>query len=199
MPLTSPLSAIGKLKINVNHSRDSRDQIYVNLPHTYLINNVNFQIIINRNLRTITMYIQDTKLRVIVYNGDTDPGLNSLMAEDWTSGLGIPEKQGWTPWTLDGKEEMGGYVTRYNNDFDFLTIRGSGHMVPQYKPKATYEFITRWIKNEPYQGYKKVTPPASASAAVATDAAQVEVPVSARTTVIKTPVVVLQDDVTTSE
>ena len=32
---------------------------------------------------------------------------------------------------------MGGYVTRYENDFDYLTIRGSGHMVPEFKPAAT--------------------------------------------------------------
>ena len=33
---------------------------------------------------------------------------------------------------------MGGYATRYANDFDFLTIRGAGHMVPEYKPEAAF-------------------------------------------------------------
>lgn len=99
------------------------------------------------------------KLRVIVYNGDTDPGINSFVSQNWTSALGFQEKLdgGWRPWTLDGMQTMGGYVTRYEGDFDFLTIRGSGHMVPEYKPAAAFEFISRWIKNEDYQKYVKPT------------------------------------------
>jgi hypothetical protein len=41
-------------------------------------------------------------MRVLVYNGDTDPGLNSFFAEHWTSALGFEEIQPWTPWTIDG-------------------------------------------------------------------------------------------------
>lgn len=57
------------------------------------------------------------------------------------------------PWTLDGGKEVAGYVTRYKNDFDFLTIRGSGHMVPEFKPAAAYEFFSKWLNNEEYQQY----------------------------------------------
>jgi hypothetical protein len=32
--------------------------------------------------------IAHTHLRVLIYNGDTDPGLNSFAAENWTSFLG---------------------------------------------------------------------------------------------------------------
>jgi len=42
-------------------------------------------------------------MRVLVYNGDTDPCLNSFSAEDWTSGLGFKETEEWRPWTIDGK------------------------------------------------------------------------------------------------
>jgi hypothetical protein len=35
--------------------------------------------------------VLNTSLRVLVYNGDTDPGLNSFFAEHWTSGLGFQE------------------------------------------------------------------------------------------------------------
>ena len=62
-------------------------------------------------------------------NGDTDPGINSFVSQNWTSSLGFDEEEEWRPWTLDGKEEVAGYVTRYAGDFDFATIRGSGHMV----------------------------------------------------------------------
>ena len=30
---------------------------------------------------------------------------------------------------------MGGSITRYENNFDFVTIRGAGHMVPTFRPK----------------------------------------------------------------
>ena len=56
--------------------------------------------------------IENTSLRLLVYNGDTDPGLNSFYAENWTSALGYNEVEPWRGWTMDGREEMGGYITR---------------------------------------------------------------------------------------
>ena len=97
--------------------------------------------------------IEQTELRVLVYNGDADPGLNSFYAQNWTAALGYDEKEAWRPWTLDGKIAMGGYVTRYDNDFDFLTIRGAGHMVPEYQSRSSLEFIKKWLRNEDYQVY----------------------------------------------
>jgi len=73
--------------------------------------------------------VYNTSIRVLVYNGDTDPGINSFTAQNWTSYLGVPEKESWRAWTLDSKQAVGGYVTRYEGSFDYLTIRGSGHMV----------------------------------------------------------------------
>jgi hypothetical protein len=89
----------------------------------------------------------------MVYNGDTDPGINSFVAQNWTVALGLAEAEAWRPWTLDGCQKMGGYVTSYEGDFSFLTIRGSGHMVPQFKPQAALEFMGRWVANEPMQPY----------------------------------------------
>jgi len=89
--------------------------------------------------------VSQNKLRVVVYNGDVDPCINSLQAQDWVSKLGFTEVQSWRPWTLDGCQYMGGYVTRYENGLDFVTIRGSGHMVPQFKPKAALEMLASII------------------------------------------------------
>ena len=96
------------------------------------------------------------ELRTLVYNGDTDPGINTFVAQNWTSALGLAELEAWRPWTLDGQQRMGGYVTRYAGGLDFLTIRGSGHMVPEYKPAASFEFMRSWLRNEEYKRY---TPP----------------------------------------
>ena len=57
---------------------------------------------------------------------------------------------------------MGGYVTRYEQErFDFLTIRGSGHMVPQFKPPQALEFLRAWLKDEDWKRYNGscTTPP----------------------------------------
>jgi len=43
----------------------------------------------------------ETKWRMMVYNGDTDPGINSFVAQNWTEHLGFEVKQSWRGWTLD--------------------------------------------------------------------------------------------------
>ena len=94
-------------------------------------------------------------IRVLVYNGDSDPAITSFAAQDWTSGLGLEMTEDWRPWTVDGCRRMGGYVQRYKGSFDFLTIRGAGHMVPTYKPDATFAFLKAWLQNEDYPHFDK--------------------------------------------
>merc|ERR1712216_1064019 len=98
---------------------------------------------------------ENTNLRVLIYNGDTDPFLNSFAAENFPAGIGLTEKEGWRPWTVDGEMRMGGFVTRYEGGLDFLTVRGSGHMVPQYKPQAALAFLKAWLANEDYPRLKR--------------------------------------------
>ncbi len=97
-----------------------------------------------------------TKLRVLTYNGDTDPAVNSFAVQNWTLHLGYTPTQEWRPWTLDGCRRMGGYVTRYEDQrYDFLTIRGAGHMVPQYRPEPAYQFLRSWLAGEDFKAYDK--------------------------------------------
>ena len=72
------------------------------------------------------------------------------MSQNWTVALGFKETQAWRPWTVDGKQQMGGYVTRYENNFDFLTIRGAGHMVPGDQPSRAKDLIDRFITGTPF-------------------------------------------------
>ena len=50
---------------------------------------------------------------------------------------------------------MGGYVTRYDGNFDYVTIRGSGHMVPELKPEAASVMLRSFINNEDYPSLQK--------------------------------------------
>lgn len=96
---------------------------------------------------------KDHHLRIMVYNGDADPSLNSFRAANWTAGIGIREKESWRGWTTDGNQMMGGYVTSYENEFKYVTIRGAGHMVPEFKPVAGLELLKRFIKGDEFQRY----------------------------------------------
>ena len=104
---------------------------------------------------------QDPNLRVLVYNGDTDPGINSMVTQhkymDYFDSLNVSESEAWRPWTLDGKQRMGGYVVSFPGSFHYLTIRGSGHMVPEYKPAATLAFLSDFVSGEEFKRY--VAPP----------------------------------------
>jgi hypothetical protein len=65
-------------------------------------------------------------VKVLVYQGDTDPSINSMVAQDFVRNLGLQELESWRPWTLDSCRRVGGHVTRYEGSLDFLTVRGSG-------------------------------------------------------------------------
>ena len=95
------------------------------------------------------------KLKILIYNGDTDPAITSFATQNWTSHLGFDEIAHWRPWTTDGCQQMGGYVERYEGNFDFLTIRGAGHMVPTYKPAASFAFLKAWLQDEEYPIFDK--------------------------------------------
>merc|ERR1712226_1110647 len=91
----------------------------------------------------------NTSVRVLIYAGDADPG-SMLTGQNFTQSLGLAEKEAWRPWTEDGKVRMGGYVTRHEHGVDFISIRGSGHMVPQFKPRAAHVFMKAWVASQDY-------------------------------------------------
>lgn len=94
-------------------------------------------------------------LKVLIYSGDVDACINTAWTEDWVSKIGFDELAPWRPWTKDGAQSMGGYVTRYDHNFTFATVRGAGHMVPLVKPEAAKVLIENWINNIPLPPYMK--------------------------------------------
>ena len=67
--------------------------------------------------------------------------------------MNFPVVEEWRPFTLDGKQRMGGHVVSYANDFYFLTVRGSGHMLPSYKPASAYVMMKSFIQQTPFPRY----------------------------------------------
>jgi len=84
-------------------------------------------------------------IRVLIYNGDVDACVPYNGNEWWTSSLNFTTTRGWTSWQVNG--QVAGYVTDYVDNFQFITIKGAGHMVPEYKPVEALAFLQRFISN----------------------------------------------------
>ncbi|KAM9408146.1 lysosomal protective protein-like [Pholidichthys leucotaenia] len=91
------------------------------------------------------------KYRILVYVGDTDMACNFLGNEWFVESLQQEVEAERRPWLYqDGdQQQVGGFVKRFKN-LDFLTVKGSGHMVPTDKPVTSYTMFTKFIKNQPY-------------------------------------------------
>jgi len=87
--------------------------------------------------------------RTLIYSGDVDACVPYYGTEQWTESLGIPLKQGWRAWMVD--QQVAGYVTTYDlNGFAFLTIKGAGHMVPEFAPPQALAMFQRFLTNTPF-------------------------------------------------
>jgi len=96
--------------------------------------------------------------RIIVYNGDTDPGCNYLGDEWCVKQLGAPVKATWTPWhyndasvTSQGKQ-VGGWTETYQvgGELRFITVKGAGHMAPQWRPAAAEVMFSQFVSAAPF-------------------------------------------------
>lgn len=100
-------------------------------------------------------------LQVIVYNGDWDACVPYTDGELWTQSLGLPVSKPWHAWkytTLEGyANQVGGYATSYDvsalggkGSFEFVTVKGGRHEVPESAPSQALEMITRLINRQAF-------------------------------------------------
>lgn len=113
-------------------------------------------------------------LSVWVYNGDTDPCVSYEGTRTAIERVGFPEVDGggYRPWfynhtattlsVLAEKSAMfgpdllvqatgpqfGGEIVNYENGLAFLTVHGSGHMVPQFRPQAALHMLHKLVSYE---------------------------------------------------
>lgn len=99
-------------------------------------------------------------IRVLVFNGDVDACVPYIGNEEWTSTmalrLGLSVSSPWHAWTVESPygQQVAGYATNYDvpspGSFEFVTVHGSGHMVPEFKPKEGLALFTRFMAGETF-------------------------------------------------
>eukprot|EP00998_Keelungia_sp_KM082_P009018 NODE_5196_length_717_cov_56.091525_g5173_i0.p1 GENE.NODE_5196_length_717_cov_56.091525_g5173_i0~~NODE_5196_length_717_cov_56.091525_g5173_i0.p1 ORF type:complete len:234 (+),score=64.76 NODE_5196_length_717_cov_56.091525_g5173_i0:63-704(+) len=108
----------------------------------------------NGNLDTLVTHYQymiQNGYRVLVYSGDTDAALPYLGTRAYIESLNQALKnKRWSAWTFPQANgvQVGGRVTEYANRLVFATVRGAGHMVPQYRPAAAYAMAEKFLSGE---------------------------------------------------
>lgn len=85
--------------------------------------------------------------RALIFSGDHDMCVPFTGTQAWTSSLGYKVVDPWRSWIT--KKQVAGYLQQYENDLTFLTVKGAGHTVPEYKPQEALEFYSRWLEGKP--------------------------------------------------
>jgi serine carboxypeptidase-like clade 1 len=95
------------------------------------------------------------KIRILIYSGDTDMAVPFNGNQAWIRNLKLPIISDWKPWRaydLDGNvdmENIAGYRTIYQG-LIFTTIKGTGHMVPQWKRKEAFYMVKQFLNNDDF-------------------------------------------------
>ncbi|KDP35358.1 hypothetical protein JCGZ_10342 [Jatropha curcas] len=85
-------------------------------------------------------------LRALIYSGDHDMSVTHIGTQNWIHLLNLTTNEYWRPWFVDG--QVAGYTEKYlNGDYTliFATVKGGGHVAPEYKPKECYSMIDRFL------------------------------------------------------
>ncbi|XP_028807315.1 serine carboxypeptidase-like 11, partial [Neltuma alba] len=85
--------------------------------------------------------------RSLIYNGDHDPIVPFMSTQAWIRDLNYSIVEDWRPWLVNG--QVAGYTRRYSNKMTFATVKGAGHITPEYKPEESFAMFIRWISNTP--------------------------------------------------
>ncbi|VDL62597.1 unnamed protein product [Nippostrongylus brasiliensis] len=114
------------------------------------------------NSYTITHYemsneieqIASAGVRILIYNGDVDTVCSHVMNRQFLSNLNrtiIGKERVNEPWYYLGENPtVAGFQLRYEGGIDFLTVRGSGHFVPEDKPREALQMIYNFVSNRDY-------------------------------------------------
>jgi hypothetical protein len=89
--------------------------------------------------------VLQNKIRILKYSGDTDGAVPTYDTKQWIQGLEWESTEAWRPWFTDG--QVSGYVEKYDG-LTFSTVKGVGHMAPQWARMPVTNMINAFIANE---------------------------------------------------
>lgn len=72
----------------------------------------------------------------------------NFLGDEWAvDSLKLPSKADRRGWKLDG--QVAGFVKEYKG-LTYTTVKGSGHMVPQWRPKQALHMFSSFLDSKPF-------------------------------------------------
>ncbi|XP_052194837.1 serine carboxypeptidase-like 18 isoform X1 [Diospyros lotus] len=113
----------------------------------------NFSLSYTKDIHSIVPvheYLKTIALQVLVASGDRDMVVPFVGTIKWIKALNLSISEYWRPWFRDGQVE--GYTEKFNNNGYYLTyatVKGAGHVAPEFHRKQCYHLFDRWIHSYP--------------------------------------------------
>jgi len=92
--------------------------------------------------------LKKNKIRVLIYSGDTDAAVSELDTIESLKTLKYNVLEWWRPWFIT-MDQIGGYITVYDG-LTLSTVRGAGHMVPQWRRESAYYMFSHFLHNQKF-------------------------------------------------
>lgn len=91
--------------------------------------------------------------QMLIYSGDTDGCVPYVGTEYWTRELNFTLTSDWHQWFGKPDQEhsmhKAGYAVTYDK-FQFITVEGAGHMVPQFQPGYALTMFEKFLADETF-------------------------------------------------
>lgn len=83
---------------------------------------------------------------MLFLSGDTDGAVPTLGTRKWIRSLGWDVLEHWRSWYVNG--QVAGYVEKYDGDLTFATVKGVGHMAPQWAKPQVQTLVFDFLANQ---------------------------------------------------
>jgi len=85
--------------------------------------------------------------KLMFYSGDTDGAITTLGSKMWMKELGWEVTEAYRPWFTNG--QVSGYTEQYDG-LKFVTVKGVGHMAPQWARQPVTNMIMAHVHGEEF-------------------------------------------------
>ncbi|PIC20876.1 hypothetical protein B9Z55_025919 [Caenorhabditis nigoni] len=99
-------------------------------------------------------YYKQNNMKILIYNGDVDMVCNHLgdqwLIEQLANSSGLNTVSPRKPWNYvmagtNYLSQLAGYVKIFDSNLNLVTVKGSGHLVPQDRPGPSLQMIYNFI------------------------------------------------------